>query len=326
MLSATPYPAAAGVASKSTDAARNTQPDWPAAGLLPWVRPTYRDQGVRGCLTPPPPPPPLGTWTWHAAAGSYPIDAAAQPSSVAVPDPPSPDDREAAVALTMFRSAAALDSIATPSRLDGARAVLHSGSSAKQTVDDRMHIPTSRRKFQCPYAGCGKCFLKGSHLKAHTRVHTGETPYRCLWKGCNRCFRRSDELTRHRRRHTGETPFKCLFCSNRYSRSDHLWSHMRVHGVRRGGGQSGVAERARGREGRAKSWTSSSDDSCTTASSPARSGAPSRATASSSSALSTHAVVAALLRDKLSDGAQCSSSASGAAALLRVAALEQATA
>uniref|UniRef100_A0A8C2TWD9 Early growth response 2 n=1 Tax=Coturnix japonica TaxID=93934 RepID=A0A8C2TWD9_COTJA len=60
-----------------------------------------------------------------------------------------------------------------------------------------------------------------------TPVH--ERPYPCPAEGCDRRFSRSDELTRHLRIHTGHKPFQCRICMRNFSRSDHLTTHIRTH-------------------------------------------------------------------------------------------------
>ena len=56
-----------------------------------------------------------------------------------------------------------------------------------------------------------------------------ERPYACPVETCDRRFSRSDELTRHIRIHTGQKPFQCRICMRSFSRSDHLTTHVRTH-------------------------------------------------------------------------------------------------
>uniref|UniRef100_A0A1A8RMV2 C2H2-type domain-containing protein n=1 Tax=Nothobranchius rachovii TaxID=451742 RepID=A0A1A8RMV2_9TELE len=54
-------------------------------------------------------------------------------------------------------------------------------------------------------------------------------PFPCYVQGCERRFSRSDELNRHVRIHTGQKPFQCTICARSFSRSDHLTTHTRTH-------------------------------------------------------------------------------------------------
>jgi len=56
-----------------------------------------------------------------------------------------------------------------------------------------------------------------------------QRPYACPVETCDRRFSRSDELTRHIRIHTGQKPFQCRICMRNFSRSDHLTTHIRTH-------------------------------------------------------------------------------------------------
>lgn len=79
-------------------------------------------------------------------------------------------------------------------------------------------------------------FNRNLHAPAATRAQRGgrrSAPkaklFSCSVQGCERRFSRSDELNRHVRIHTGQKPFQCAICARSFSRSDHLTTHTRTH-------------------------------------------------------------------------------------------------
>ena len=107
--------------------------------------------------------------------------------------------------------------------------VVASTKDGESWPEPMVVVDEVKRNHRCSFPNCGKVYTKSSHLKAHTRIHTGERPYSCSWKGCGDTFSRSDELTRHTRKHTGARPFLCKVCSKSFARSDHLALHARRH-------------------------------------------------------------------------------------------------
>jgi len=61
---------------------------------------------------------------------------------------------------------------------------------------------TKSRTFRCTVSGCGKCFLRGEHLKRHVRsIHTHDKPFRCTIPSCGKHFSRRDNLFQHLKIH-----------------------------------------------------------------------------------------------------------------------------
>ncbi|KAK0212684.1 hypothetical protein DFS33DRAFT_1283701 [Desarmillaria ectypa] len=62
----------------------------------------------------------------------------------------------------------------------------------------KTRLADSSRRYICTFEGCGKCFVRGEHLKRHVKgVHLCERPYRCPHDGCKKAFTRGDNLKQH---------------------------------------------------------------------------------------------------------------------------------
>jgi uncharacterized Zn-finger protein len=68
-----------------------------------------------------------------------------------------------------------------------------------------------------------------TYINRPSKTPLHERPFSCPIEHCPRRFSRSDELTRHIRIHTGDKPFQCKICARAFSRSDHLTTHIRTH-------------------------------------------------------------------------------------------------
>lgn len=90
----------------------------------------------------------------------------------------------------------------------------------------RLH---NGQTFNCDY--CDKYFTTLSDLKKHTRTHTRERPYQCSIEGCGKAFSASHHLKTHIRTHTGERPYSCkeTTCAKTFTTSHSLKSHSKMH-------------------------------------------------------------------------------------------------
>ncbi|NXL40760.1 ZO61 protein, partial [Glaucidium brasilianum] len=66
-------------------------------------------------------------------------------------------------------------------------------------------------------------FARGSMLRCHQWIHTGEKLYKC--QDCGKSFTTSCNLRYHHMTHTKEKPFPCTTCGKRFSFSTILIRH-----------------------------------------------------------------------------------------------------
>ena len=86
--------------------------------------------------------------------------------------------------------------------------------------------------FPMPNIGNAQTVAGAAKVSSRARKATSAVkvkPFPCCVQGCERRFSRSDELNRHVRIHTGQKPFQCTVCARSFSRSDHLTTHTRTH-------------------------------------------------------------------------------------------------
>ncbi|CAH7667655.1 zinc finger protein 37 [Phakopsora pachyrhizi] len=97
------------------------------------------------------------------------------------------------------------------------------------TLIQHRRTHTNEKPYKCQHPNCGKSFALQSALTIHSRTHSGLKPFRCHFEGCKASFSESSNLSKHLRTHTGVKPFECERCGKRFSRSDQLIRHKKIH-------------------------------------------------------------------------------------------------
>ncbi|KAJ2802015.1 hypothetical protein H4R20_003443 [Coemansia guatemalensis] len=92
---------------------------------------------------------------------------------------------------------------------------------------------TGERPFVCQFPGCGKSYMRDTHLAVHARKHSESQArrYSCTVPGCTRGFSTNQHLKRHMAVHSSEKPYACTFdgCMRRFSKRNQLHVHQCLH-------------------------------------------------------------------------------------------------
>ncbi|KAK7912910.1 hypothetical protein WMY93_013121 [Mugilogobius chulae] len=95
--------------------------------------------------------------------------------------------------------------------------------SLKQNLHRHVASHSGAKSFSCSI--CRKGFTQKCHLSRHMSLHLGEKLCTCPGERCEHTQTVNGQITAL----TTEKPFVCPFCGKRFTRKDHLSSHLSAH-------------------------------------------------------------------------------------------------